>query len=239
MKKLGSIAILMSLLILSNLLTACNMINGVKGNGDVKKEERKHTGFNAIDIGGMANIYITQADEYKVVIEADENLLPIIKSKMKGSTLHIYNDKNISKVTELNIYISMPEIKRIELSGAVELHTTNTLSGDRLELDCSGASDLELSLKYDVVKLDFSGACDADLEGYARELSMDISGAAEVDAYELESEDVEVDASGAASIKVFASSELRADVSGASSVRYKGDATVSISKSGAASVRKN
>jgi hypothetical protein len=236
--KVNRIVFLSLLLLMGNMLVACNMLDGVKGNGDVKTEERSHSGFDKIDIGGAAEVFLTQSDEFKVVIEADENLLPIIISEVRGSTLHIYNKKNIRKAQKLHVFIHMPDLKSVELSGAVELKTEGRFEGDQLSFECSGASDLEISLKYTKITMDFSGASDADIDGYCNELSMDLSGASEINASQLEADDVSVDASGAANVKVFANKTLRADVSGAGSIRYKGDPKTDISTSGAGSIKK-
>jgi hypothetical protein len=68
---------------------------------------------------------------------------------------------------------------------------------------------------------------------------VDVSGASTLNTFDLTSQTVEVEASGASTARVNALKSLRATASGASSVRYRGNpATLSNDASGASSVKR-
>ncbi len=62
-----------------------------KGNGELVTEERIHTGFTEISLESTGDLFVEQGSDYSVEIETSENLMDIIETKVKGSTLEIGN----------------------------------------------------------------------------------------------------------------------------------------------------
>lgn len=217
--------------------TGCLQYEGADGNGKVVKEERNVSGFSRLEVSGAFDVHITQGDVEKLVVEADENLMELIKTEVIGNRLEIYSKGNIRDYEMLKIHLTYKALDEIRLSGAVDLTTENLMKAGNLKLDVSGAAELDMSIEAGEIEADFSGASDVDLSGYARKLEIDLSGAGELDALELEADVVRIDVSGAASAKVHAKDELQADVSGAANLRYKGDPKVYSDVSGASSIK--
>ncbi len=210
----------------------------VKGNGDVEKETRQVSSFNELDISNAFDIYLTQGNQESLVIEADENILEYIKTEVKGGVLKIYIKEKVRNIKTMKAYISFKMLDKIELSGACDLFGENEFKFDDLEIESSGASDMEMKFTADKVYLDLSGASDVEFVGSANTLIVDVSGAADIHAQDFEVQRCTVDASGASTIKVFATEELNVDASGASTVRYKGKPSINMDSSGASSIRR-
>lgn len=238
MKKNAVLFNLFFLLMLSSVSAGCmDLLDGIKGDGNVVKEERSVKSFDAIDISGAFDVYLTQGGSESLVVEADENLMEIIVTEVVNGTLKIYNKKGIRKAEELNIYLTFKDLESMEISGAVEIRGENRFDLDELQIEGSGASEIELSLKAELLEADFSGASEMDLSGYCKEMKLDVSGASELNAVDLEVEVLRMDVSGASEARVFVTQELHIDASGASSVRYKGSPKVYKHSSGASSVK--
>ena len=80
----------LSVMIMAIVLLSCNVV-GEHGNGNVVKQERKVAAFNAIDVSGAFDVYITQGSVQSVFVEADDNLLPrgvAFGSQREGGHLH-------------------------------------------------------------------------------------------------------------------------------------------------------
>ncbi len=210
----------------------------VRGNGNVKKETRKVSSFNAIDISSAFEIYLTQGNSESLVIEADENLLDVIITEVRGGVLKIYVDENIRNSKTMKAYISFKMLSMIELSGACNLHGENRFKLNNLEIEVSGASDIQMDFTASKVYLDLNGASEIEFSGSANQLIIDASGASDLHAQDFEVKDCSIDASGASTIRVFVTDELSVDASGASTVRYKGSPGISIDTSGASSIRR-
>jgi hypothetical protein len=213
----------------------------VKGSGHIITENRTATGFNSIDVSGAIDVYVKQDSATSVKIEADDNILEYIEVRTEGSTLEIYTENNIRlrPTNKIKVYISNPQYKEIQVSGASSVLCENEItSTDALEVSLSGASAGKLELNAPKVSVDLTGASNASVKGKTKDFEGSASGASEIRGFDLLSENADVDASGASHIEIYASVKIDGQASGASSVNYKGNAQSSVEKSGASSVNK-
>lgn len=191
---------------------------GVKGSGNTLREKRAVSDFNGVDVGGIFQVEITAQKDFSVEIEADDNLLPLVKTEVRGGVLKLETANRISSKKSIKVRISAPNIESLEVSGASNVSLADA-KNENLQIDASGASKVFLT-------------------GETSNLIADISGASQVDAENLKSQKVIVDASGASSINVFAVSELSGEASGASKIVYSGNPQeLSKSTSGAGSIK--
>lgn len=217
-------------------ITLNSCINTIDGNGNVKNETRAVNSFNKIDISGGFEIIINQGKRERVEIEADDNLLELIETKVKNSTLYISSEEPIGNAESLKIYITVVDVNDIDAAGAIELTNKGTYETERLEIDVSGAADINLDLVVENLSMDMSGASETTLSGTANNFEIEISGAGELQAKKLKTRNSTIDISGAGSAIVFVKKTLKVDVSGAGSVQYKGNPKIEKSISGAGSV---
>lgn len=190
---------------------------GEKGSGNIQTEKREVSEFKAVDVGGVFVVEITAQKEYSLEVEADDNLLPFIKTEFDGDTLRIKSSKKLSSSNPIKVRISAPDIENLDISGASKVSVVN-LDNDLLNIDTSGASKI---------------SC----EGKTKNLTIDMSGASQMDSEKLSAESVSVDASGASKATVSVKDSLKADLSGASKVVYFGNpANFENKTSGASSI---
>ena len=195
---------------------------GERGNGKVSSETRSVSSFNAIDVSGAFEVYITQGTTQAVIVETDENLQKLIKTRVEDNTLHIETSESISHSTCMKIHLTVTELKKIDISGAVDIRTENKLTVPDLFIDGSGAADAKMELAVQKLKIDCSGGSKFTLSGTAGEVRLDASGAVDLLAYDLVAESVYLEISGAGKAEINVTKVLDAEISGAGSVRYKG-----------------
>jgi len=217
-------------------LNSC--INTIDGNGDVQNEKRAVTSFNKIDISGGFEVLINQGNKEKVEIEADENLINLIETEVKKNTLYISSKEPIGSAESLKLYITTVNLNDIGASGAINLTNKGTYKSENLEIEISGAADIDLNLEVENLVMDMSGASETTLTGSANNLDIEISGAGDLDAKKLKTKNTNINISGAGSAIVNVKKKLKVDVSGAGSVQYKGNPKIEESISGAGSVTK-
>ncbi len=195
--------ILIPVLILGTLaLTSCGFW-GVRGSGRIKEETRQIDEFTDIDASGAFSIKVKVGPDPTLKIAAEDNLLKIIRTTVRGNTLIIDTKKSISPRKEIKIYITTPDLQSIECSGANSIYATD-INTENFEVDLSGAGSVEL-------------------HGEANRVTADISGAGSINAKRLKANRVYISVSGAASADVFASEFLDASVSGVGSIDYYGN----------------
>jgi len=236
-KKLSLVALSLIFGLITLASTSCMFMDGVDGNGKVVKETRDVSSFDAIKIGGAFEVYLSQGSSEGLEVEADENLLDLIRTEVRGGTLVIDTKENIRNSKEMNLYITFKDLEKLDLSGAVEVKSKGKLKFDDLTIDGSGASEITLELEADKLECDFSGASEIELSGKAKYCSIDNSGASELDAYDFVVGEYNIEISGAGDAKIHCTDVLTARISGAASIRYQGDPKVDSRVSGAGSIK--
>ncbi|MFU8844610.1 MAG: head GIN domain-containing protein [Bacteroidales bacterium] len=229
--------LLLSFLISGSLSTKASGIQ--EREGIPVRQERDVSSFDALEAGGAFRIFLTQGGQQKVVVEADANYIEDIETSVKAGKLSISTRKNLQDPGEMNIYITFKSLKEIDISGACHLTSENRLKFDNLEVECSGAGKIMLTLAAGHIDLDCSGAGQVELLGSVASMNLELSGAANLDANELEATTLIAEISGASRAAVHVTGELSAEVSGAGNLIYQGDPMLRQSDvSGAASIKK-
>ncbi|MFZ4522546.1 MAG: head GIN domain-containing protein [Bacteroidales bacterium] len=224
---------------MSSLVASCNVIGGARGDGNVLKEVRKVSSFDMIEVSGAFDLIIKQGATEEVTVESDANLLPLIRTEVVGGTLTIETKKPVHHVTIMRVYITVKDLKKIDVSGAVDIKTDGRLTVPELYIDASGASDSKMEIAVQKLTLDCSGASKMRFSGSATDVNMDLSGASDIFGYDLLVENLDIDISGAGNAQVNVSKKIHAEISGAGSVKYKGSPTeIDQSVSGAGSIKK-
>ncbi|MFM7399836.1 MAG: head GIN domain-containing protein [Bacteroidota bacterium] len=215
------------------------LLSVAPGSAPVVRDE-----FTRLKISSALKVWITQGDNCDVRIETEEgsDCRSLVDIDQSGETLELALKSSFLKLRDfhtINVYITIRELKELEVSGAVDVRSKNKLLCQKLDMDLSGAVKTQLDLSAGDVTVECSGAVKLELQGECKTLDIDMSGATKVLATEMSVDVCHVETSGAGSIDVAVTKELRVDSSGASSVTYRGDPEVlKIRTSGAAEVRK-
>jgi hypothetical protein len=219
------------------LLSACGK-KTIGGNGKVVSQQRNLTGFKAISIKGAYDVYLKKGNTESVTIEADSNLLSIIKTDLSDSLLDIYNLKTIIRSKELRLIITCPNLTSIDFSGATELSCDSGLVFKDLSINISGAGRIDMNLKLDNLTAIVSGGADLNFIGKANSLDVSITGAGNLDARGFETQKCKIDISGFGRAKVNVLQKLDVNISGAGKVDYYGNPVVQQSVTGAGKIHK-
>lgn len=220
--------------------TRCQYVGpGVEGNGQISKETRNISSFDQIEVSGGFTVILTQGLTENVEIEADENLFDLITTEVRGGVLDISSKENIKGSRDVKIYVEVKDLTRVQLSGAVDLRSGNDLTFDRLAINGSGASSLDLTLQVTSLEAELSGANDITLVGKAKDFYAKLSGASDLKSFDFEVNNAEIKVTGAGDARVSASETLKVNISGAGSVTYKGDPRIEQNISGAGSLKKS
>jgi hypothetical protein len=213
------------------------------GSGKARTEEREIGSVRRVSVSGAAKIIVTEGDTEKLTVEADDNLLPLLRSDVRNGTLYLGVKEpyrvQTKKEIRYRLQIRRGAVERIELSGAVEGEVTSW-NADRGLLELSGSSRVRVSRLYSRTLLArVSGAAKVKIEdGTVGEQKTEISGAAEYDASRLATRHTRVEASGATRVYVRAEERLDIAASGATHIEYEGKPEVRQELSGACTVRR-
>jgi hypothetical protein len=209
---------------------------GERGSGNVISETRKVSGFDAVSISYPAEIMIKQGSSESLKIEAEDNLMPNLKTEVKGGTLEIFykrdGNKHVNPTKTVKITIVVKDLSNVDFTSAGDL-TIDGLKTNGLDVSLSGAGNLNLNkITVKTLGVSLSGAGSLNASGTADDLSLDISGFGDFKGKELHSQDARVQISGAGSATTWVDNNLDAQISGAGSIGYYGSASVTKQISG-------
>lgn len=214
--------------ILSLFMLSCNFHGdfgfGVRGNGNVQTEDREISpDFDEIEVSRGIDVYLTQADDIDISVEADENLMDIIITEVDNNTLYIYADENIASSRSQKVFVKFRDVRKITATSGCDVFSTNVIKADNLELHTNSGSDMELAIDVDVVECISTSGSDLRLSGNANTMYAEANSGSDIKAADLKTIRCEANANSGADITVHASSELVAKASSGGDIKYLGD----------------
>jgi hypothetical protein len=236
---MSRILFVFSLLLIGATSTLTAQWGTVRGEGEVVKQEINLPAFDGVALGFSGDVILTPGNVQKVVVEAQQNIIDNIKRDVRGGTWNIEFIKGVKEAKKVVIYITMPTVRNLVLSGSGLMRST--ASFDQLkDLDISVAGSGNVSFEYNGqrTQLALSGSGDVQLFGKTTSLEIAISGSGDVSAAELVTGSCEVAISGSGDAAVHVNGDLKASIAGSGDVRYKGDASVKASIVGSGTVEK-
>lgn len=231
------IALLLALF-MSSCVFDMSFGDGKRGNGEIAEDQREVTEeFTVISAQEGLDVFVTQANDFEIVVEADENVIELIGTDIRDGRLKVHTYENIGRATK-KIYVSMPTVTGLHTSSGADLVTKTTIETNKIDLSASSGSDLQVILDADEVDADASSGADIRLSGRANLFYAEASSGSDIKAREFEVKQCVADASSGADIRVNVSEKLTAEASSGADISYTGEASVTKKKSVSGSVHK-
>jgi len=224
------------------VLSACNLhINtGENGNGKVVTEERNITAdFTEVRGSAGLNVYLTQGDENKIMVEADENLLQYIETDIEDGKLHVTTSENIGRSKAKKVYVTFKELNTVEASSGADVSGKSVIKSQNLTLKSSSGATLDVEVFAQEISAKTSSGADLIVSGKATSLNADASSGSELNAKELLVINCSAEASSGAEVTVNVQDQLETNVSSGGDINYYGNpVSVNSNKSHSGSVDK-
>ena len=237
-----TLARIIAIAILSILVTSCdfNFSSGIKGNRNVVSEERDaDESFTTIKASEGLDVYITQASNASIEVEADENVISLIATDIDNGTLRIHTEKNIGRCKSKKVHVSVPNIEKIISTSGADVVSTSLIVSDNLEVKSTSGADVRIEVEAENIYCSTSSGADIKISGTARSLVAKASSGSDIEAKELEVKSCDASASSGADVTVNVSEKLIANSSSGGDVSYYGNPdTVSKNKSVSGGVHK-
>jgi len=190
----------------------------VKGEGPVVKQELNLDDFHSIGLSISGVVYLSQGNTQKVVVEAQQNIIDLLKKEVKNGNWNIGFQKNGGNYEKVKVWITVPTLKALSLAGSGDIITKTAFNDlDNLKMDIAGSGTIEV-------------------KGSANSASVDIAGSGDVKAADLEAKSVEVSIAGSGDCYIHAVDMLKVSVAGSGDVHYKGRPRVKTSIAGSGEV---
>ena len=228
-------------LLAAALLTACNNEMAgprVRGTGPTETETRTLNDFSQVALLIDAEVVLTQGSPQQVRVEAQRNVLNVLKTQLTGDELQLkFSRANVVDHTPIKVYLTLPTLTQVQVTGSGHIRSATPFTAASCEVQVSGSGRAELAFAQVAgLRTTVSGSGDVHLSGAAQSHDIRLSGSGEVDAYNLTAQNTDVSLSGSGRCYVRTARTLNANISGSGSVHYKGQPTVSTRISGSGRV---
>lgn len=224
-------------IISSSILWACKSggINDCfKSTGSITTEDRFIGRMSAIELHDRINLHIRFANESSLQVRAGKNLLESIKTEMKGITLVIKNENKCNWIRsfkkEIDVFLTVPELKDFALYGSGEVNFIDTLTIDtfRLEMwDATGILNLKVNADFVSLKSN-TGPGDVFCSGQTKECVGFNGGTGTVDAGKLIAKKASAFNANRGKLIINAQEQLIANISGSGNIEYFGSPLIDL-----------
>lgn len=154
-------------IIIATSIVSCNVVSNmtkVNGQGSVKTETMSLNEFNELKISKGWQVTLIPAEENKLVIQANENLLELLIVENNSNQLTVSADEQIGQADAklIEIYYSS-QLTSLDCSAGVDLTAGGNLNFDDLSLSISSGSEVKLKMMLKNLDLKTSSGAEADL----------------------------------------------------------------------------
>lgn len=207
------------------LFASCHeMVNmkSIRGSGHVTTEKRIVQGdFKSVKVSNAIDLVIEQSDKTEIIVEADDNLIKEITTKVENGKLIIACDYNsFNNIKSKKVTVKMPFIDQLEASSAATIKSNNAIKGNNVRLEASSAATIDLNVESDAIYCESSSGSTILINGKALKLETAASSGSTIDAKNLLANEIKASASSGASVAVHPIVNLDAEASSGGSVNY-------------------
>ena len=211
---------------------------GMVGQGPVVEQALDIEPFQAVKLSLTGNVFITQGNTQQIRIEGQQNIIDNIKTEVKEGQWTIGFRKIVRRHDKLHIYITVPTLKDVRVSGDGHITTESNFTGiDELFLGISGSGNLQFMAQANTINARVSGSGNIKIQGDAQQSEMRVSGSGDINGKDFKVQDCHIRISGSGNCNAHVVQNLYTRISGSGNVVYDGSPKVSMRTSGSGSVR--
>ncbi len=124
----------------------------IKGNRMVVEVSEDLPAFNAIVLSDDIEVMIQKGSIEGFMLEADDNLVDVLKFNVTDGTLYISSFYKITSKKKLDITVFYTELTSLAISSGV-ITMNDVITSDYLDVNASGASRVILNASADVINI--------------------------------------------------------------------------------------
>jgi hypothetical protein len=214
-----------------------------RGSGRIATERRTVAGFDRVSISGSFQVEIHQGSVEALELSGDDNLLPLIETKIEGTpgaaTLRIRpkDDLQLAPTQPLRLRIDVMHLSAIGLAGAGHV-TAPGVHAARLGVSIGGTGSVELAgLEAGRLAIDIGGSGRVSADGHAGALAVNLGGSGECALSRLAVDEAQVSIGGSGKAEINAGKQLTVSIAGSGRVTHTGAAVPRVSIVGSGSVQ--
>lgn len=217
----NAILFVASALVLASCSKPC-----VIGEGQPTLDSRKIDSFHTLIVDGPFDVAVVSDKERqkggKASIEAQPNLLSIIKTEVKDSVLYVSIDGCVTTDRKMKIELVTGRIDKIVNKGSGDVNNEKGISTDNLEVINEGSGSMNLRLKSEAATLTNAGSGSMNISGFIAEAVVTLNGSGNFTAPRLRIDDGTITNDGSGSMEVWVEGTCQVFLNGSGSIIVNG-----------------
>ncbi|MEM9824259.1 MAG: head GIN domain-containing protein, partial [Bacteroidota bacterium] len=156
---------------------------GIKGEGPIVTKTLDLSNFSSVGLSISAKVYLTQGSKQSVKVEAQENIIENLKTKVSKGSWNIGFRENVGNHKAIKIYITLPSLEKVAVGGSGTIEGTNHFPNlDKLAVAVSGSGKVKLDVATTEITSAVSGSGNIHLEGSTEKHRIAVSGSGNIQA---------------------------------------------------------
>lgn len=246
--------ILVVLLFMPSLACGTLAPNHVQGSGKIVTQTEDVKNFESVSLEGSGNVYIQQGDSESLTVEADDNILPLLITEVRGHklVLGMKPNQNITTSNAIVYRMTVKDLSGIDLKGSGNFYV-EPVQSDKMAVSLFGSGDIKFKgLDADSLSIDLfgsgnitinkatvktvvsnvNGSGDIKLDGKSERQTISVSGSGNYLAPEFETNSANISIPGSADVTVWVNDSMQVKVNGSGDVNYYGSPVIDQSGGG-------
>lgn len=140
--------------------------NRTKGSGVIKEESRAVSNFSQLTLSLPAIITLSQGPTESLTITADDNILPLLSTRVVNNELVVEGDRSrgFSTKKEIKIRVTVKSLNAIKIKGSGDVFG-DQFKSDKLDISIEGSGDVKFKeIRADQLRIAISGSGDMAID---------------------------------------------------------------------------
>lgn len=229
-------AVILLVLGIGILLSACmnGMPNVVRGSGKLSTTTQELSGVTGVQLATLGDLTILLGNQESLVIEAEDNLLPLFETKMSSGVLTIQTKPNTSMLTTkpVKYTLTVKSLKSLAVSSSGNI-SAPTLNVDHFTLAVSSSGKITLAgLQAKRLQASISSSGGITIEtGQVDQQTINISSSGNYLAGDVQSVTAQCNISSSGDATIWVTESLTGNLSSSGNINYYGNPRTSVTTS--------
>ncbi len=195
-KTIAAISILLLAMLACSAVPMASSVVG--GSGKLISETRNVSGFTGVRLAGSGDVDVTLGPVESVIVEADDNIVPLIETTVSVGKLiiRVKSLTSIKTTNRIHVTVVAKSLDELTLGGSGSIHASG-MTGPSLVVALPGSGDITVTGTTSHAMITLLGSGNIYCDGLkAKSVSAQIMGSGEITTYAEESLDASIFGSG-------------------------------------------
>ncbi|MCE1199873.1 MAG: DUF2807 domain-containing protein, partial [Marinilabiliales bacterium] len=180
-----------------------------------------------VSVHSAIQLILRQGTEEKVVVEAEADVIPEIRTEVSGGELRIDLKGHFHHIQgEMRVYVTAKQLNAIESSSASRVKAEGKIESQEMKIHANSGSGIALELNCTRLEVKASSGASIKLNGSAKELEAEGSSGCSLSVADLVAETGHLSVSSGASLSANVTKSVHAQASSGGRINVSGNPAV-------------